>query len=132
MSVSDEELIRQVVATWHAASRAGDVERVLSLIADDGLFLVAGRGPMTKAEFATLSRVPPGAVRPTMTSTFEIREVQVAGDWAYLWTELSVEVAPPGAERPVRRAGPTLSIFRRGSAGAWQLYRDANLLTVVQ
>jgi uncharacterized protein (TIGR02246 family) len=53
---NDEQQIREVVASWHAATRAGDVDTVLNLMTDDVVFLVAGRPPMRKAEFAALSR----------------------------------------------------------------------------
>jgi uncharacterized protein (TIGR02246 family) len=50
---SDEEAIRQLVATWMAATKAGDIDTVLSLMAGDVVFLVAGQPPMIgKARFA--------------------------------------------------------------------------------
>ena len=39
---SDEQEIRQLVSTWMAASKAGDVDTVLSLMADDVVFLMPG------------------------------------------------------------------------------------------
>jgi len=124
---SDEAQVRTLVDTWHAATQAGDVDAVLSLMTDDAVFLVPGRPPMGKAAFAELSRVPPGAPRPTFESASEIMEVQVSGDLAYLWSRLSVRVTPPGADQPIERAGHTLTIFRRVD-GEWRLARDANLL----
>src|SRR5262249_7864484 len=38
----DERAIRELVATWMSASKAGDTETVLSLIADDAVFTVVG------------------------------------------------------------------------------------------
>jgi len=38
----DERAIRELVATWMAASKAGDTATVLSLIADDAVFMVVG------------------------------------------------------------------------------------------
>lgn len=61
---TDEEQIRQLAATWLAASKAGYVDTVLSLMTDDVVFLVPGRAPMNKDKFASLSRVPPGATPP--------------------------------------------------------------------
>jgi uncharacterized protein (TIGR02246 family) len=43
---NDEQEIRQLVSTWMTASKAGDVEKVLSLMADDVVFLVTGQPPM--------------------------------------------------------------------------------------
>ncbi|MFN8546622.1 MAG: SgcJ/EcaC family oxidoreductase [Candidatus Eisenbacteria bacterium] len=128
---TDEEQIRQLIETWHSASRAGDVDSILGLMTGDATFLIPGRPPMRKAEFEALSRVPPGTERPQIRSSAEIHEVQVAGDLAYAWSTLSVAVTPPGAAAPMEREGHTLSIFRR-VAGRWLLARDANLLAPVQ
>lgn len=46
---NNEQEIRQLVSTWMAASKAGDVEKVLSLMAEDVVFLVP---VMRKADFA--------------------------------------------------------------------------------
>ena len=43
---SDEQLIRDVIARWHSATAVGDVDTILSLMADDAVFLVAGKSPM--------------------------------------------------------------------------------------
>jgi len=126
----DEARIRALVDTWHSATQAGDVDTILGLMTDDAVFLVPGRPPMDKAEFAKLSRMPPGAPRPAFESASEIMEIEVSGDLAYLWSSLSVRVTPPGADRPIERAGHTLTVFRRVD-GEWRLARDANLLVAV-
>ena len=46
---NDEQAIRQLVATWMAATKAGDMETVLSLMADDVVFLLPGRPPMIES-----------------------------------------------------------------------------------
>ena len=46
MTASDELAIRQAIAKWHSATASGDVESVLGLMADDVVFLVAGKPPM--------------------------------------------------------------------------------------
>lgn len=128
---SDEQQIRQLVSTWHAASKAGDVDTVLSLMVDDVVFLVPGRPPMRKEEFASLSRVAPGKVAPKTDGTTEIQEIQVSGDWAFMWTKLSVVVTPPDGGPSIERAGHTLTVLKRVN-GRWLLARDANLLAPVQ
>lgn len=129
--MSDEEQIRALVQTWQSATKAGDIETVLSLMTDDVVFLVSGRPPMHKAEFSALSHVPPGSTPPKFEGNSEIQEVQVSGDLAVIWTKLAVSTTPPGASQPINRAGYTLSVFRRVS-GKWLLARDANLLSLVQ
>ena len=57
----------------------------------------------------------------------EIKEIKVVGDWAYLWSHLTVVVKPPGGAAPMTRAGHTLSVLRKQD-GKWLLARDANML----
>jgi uncharacterized protein (TIGR02246 family) len=125
---SDESEIRQLVATWMAATKAGDIETVLSLMADDVVFLIAGQPPMVgKSAFAAASRAQLGQAAPQFDGTSEIQEIKVLGDWAFMWTKLTVVVTPPGGAQPMIRAGHTLSILKKQN-GRWVLARDANML----
>jgi len=128
---SDEAQIRQLVATWMSATRSGDVETVLSLIADDVVFLLPGRPPMRKDEFASASKAQAVPSGPKIDGSSEIMELKVLGDWAFIWTKLRVVVTPPDGAAPVEREGHTLTILRK-EHGKWLLARDANLLSPVQ
>jgi uncharacterized protein (TIGR02246 family) len=127
---SDEEEIRQMVSTWMAASKAGDVETVLSLMADDVVFLVPGQPVMRKAEFAVAARAQSGQGAPQFDGRSEIQEIRVLGEWAFMWTKLTVVVTPLGGAQSMTRAGHTLSILKKQS-GKWVLARDANMLAPV-
>jgi uncharacterized protein (TIGR02246 family) len=128
---TDEQEIRQLVATWMAATKAGDIETVLGLMADDVVFLLPGQPPMIgKSAFAAASKAQPGQDAPHFDGNSEIQEIQVLGDWAFMWTKLAVVMTQPGNALPVRRAGHTLSILKKQN-GKWVLARDANLLARV-
>jgi uncharacterized protein (TIGR02246 family) len=122
----DERAIREAIATWMRVSAEGDAETVLSLMADDVVFFVAGRPPFGKQEFAAAQG---GLAGSRIEGTSNVREVIVSGDWAFCSTDLTV-VMTPADGAPVRRSGNTLSVFRRLPDGRWVLARDANLLTV--
>jgi uncharacterized protein (TIGR02246 family) len=126
---TDEEAIRELIATWLSASKSGDTESVLSLMSDDVVFLVCGQAPMRgKDAFANSQK----ALKDIeIDGTSEIQEVKVFGDWAYVWTHLSVVFKPRGgAGGANRRAGNTLSILRKQD-GKWLLVRDANMMAPV-
>jgi uncharacterized protein (TIGR02246 family) len=128
---SDEQEIRQLVATWIAATKAGDIETVLSLMADDVVFLLPGQPPMMgKSTYAAAAKAHSNQQAPQFDGTGEIQEIQVLGDWAFMWTKLSVVVTQPGNAAPMRRAGHTLSILNKQN-GKWVLARDANMLVPV-
>jgi uncharacterized protein (TIGR02246 family) len=128
---SDEQEIRQLVSTWLAATKAGDVETVLSLMADDVVFLVPGQPVMRKADFAVAARAAQSDQEALQfDGTSEIQEIKILGDWAFMWTKLTVVVTPPGGAQSMTRAGYTLSILKKQN-GKWLLARDANMLAPV-
>lgn len=130
VNTNDEQAIRNAIASWIEATRQGDVAAILPLMTEDVVFLLPGQPPMTGRDsfaegmrkMARTHRVMPDSV---------VEEVVVSGDLAYSRTRLEVRIEPLGGGVPVRRAGHTLSVFRRNAQGQWQLARDANLLAPV-
>lgn len=123
----DKRAIREIIATWMRATADGDLDRVLSLMAEDVVFLVHGQPPMRgRAAFAKASRSMAGRVR--FEGQSDIQEIHIAGDYAFCWSQLAVTATPVGEGDVMRRAGPVLSVFRREPDGRWMLFRDANLL----
>ena len=121
---ADEQAIRKLIDDWMQASAQGDLDRVLSMMSDDVVFMTAGREPFGKQEFAAQSqgmkdiRIE-GVARPI--------EIKVLGDWAYLRNHLEMTMTPKGGQ-PMQRAGYTLTILRRQPDGRWVIARDANLI----
>ena len=126
---ADEQSIRSLVSTWMAETRAGNTPAVLELMTDDVVFLRPGHPPMRKAEFAQGAQAQKSGKAPTFDGKSEIQEVQVHGDWAFLWSKLEVTATPPGGGAPTKRSGHTLTILRK-EGGRWKIARDANMLTV--
>jgi uncharacterized protein (TIGR02246 family) len=123
---ADEKAIREVVETWISASRAGDTDAVLELMTEDALFMVPGREPFGRDAFRAQSQGMKGV---RLDGHSDIREIVVLGDWAYLRAHIDMTMTPATGE-PIRRAGYTLTVLRKGHDGRWRLHRDANLMTV--
>jgi uncharacterized protein (TIGR02246 family) len=126
--MNDEQEIRELVKNWLAASKNGDLETVLSLMHDDVLFLVPGKEPFGKEEFAATSRQ---MANVRMEGTSDIKEIEIVQDWAWTRTSLRVRATLPDGKTVVR-SGSTLTILRRNSNGKWLVLRDANLLAPEQ
>jgi uncharacterized protein (TIGR02246 family) len=124
---SDEVQIRQLVATWMSATKSGDVETVLGLMTDDVVFLVPGRAPMRKDDFASAAKAQAGGSAPKFDGSVDIQEIKVVNDWAFMWSRLRVVATPPDGSAPTAREGHTLTILKNEN-GRWLLARDANLL----
>jgi uncharacterized protein (TIGR02246 family) len=124
---SDEQAIRNLIADWQSAAANGDLERLRTLMADDVVFLTPGRPPMCGKQ-AFMEAFQEGLTHYRIESRGEIRELHIASDFAYCWTQLSVTVTPHHAGLPMRRSGHTMSILRK-HGDAWVIVRDANMLT---
>ena len=127
---NDDEDIRELVSTWIRATKSGDIDTVLSLMSDDVVFLMPGQPVMRKAGLAAAARAQAGNNAPAFDGTSEIQEIRVLGDWAFMWTKLTVVATPPGGGPPITRSGHTLSVLRKDN-GRWVLARDANMLAPV-
>lgn len=123
---SDEQAIRDNQAAWLEATAQGDLPRILSLMAEDVVFLTPGRPPFGRDEFAAAFAAGQG--RMTFSGRGEFEEIIVAGDVAYARGRLSITVTPTAGGEVRHLAGYTLSIFRRENDGRWLLARDANLV----
>ncbi len=121
---ADELAIRELVKKWLDASRSGDVATVLGLMSDDVVFMVVGREPFGKREFAEMSR----AGGPVLAdSRHVIKELQVAGEWAWMRSYLEITMKMPDG-KTAGRAGYILTVLRKNRDGSWVIARDANLL----
>lgn len=124
----DEIQIQAVIAEWMRASAAGDLDTILGLMAEDVVFLIAGKPPMRgRQAFAAGFRSMAGKVR--IDGKSDIQEIQVAGDHAYCWNHLTVSITPVDGGVTQRREGNVLSVFRKEPDGRWVIWRDANLIT---
>src|SRR5215470_14828676 len=122
---NDERAIRELISSWMSASKSGDLSTVLSLIADDAIFMVPGRAPFGKDTFAAASQ---GQSNVQFEGTNDILEVRVLGDWAFLRNHLAVTIRTPDGKSN-QRSGYTLTILQKLPSGKWVLFRDANLMT---
>ncbi|MCE9583786.1 MAG: SgcJ/EcaC family oxidoreductase [Planctomycetes bacterium] len=118
----DERAIRNAIALWLSATKAGDMPTVLSLLADDVVFITPGQPPFGKKAFAGDGQKP-----YRFHGSARVREVVVSGDWAHTRCDVKVSITPARGAKAMRLAGPTLSIWRREKRG-WVISRDANFV----
>jgi uncharacterized protein (TIGR02246 family) len=129
--MNDEQQIRELIATWLRVSAEGDLSKILPLMAEDVVFLVAGQPPMRGRE-AFAASFAGWQGKFSLETDCEIQEIQVSENLAYSWTRLSVTMTPIPGGPANRRSGYTLTVLRKTPDGAWQIFRDANLLAEQQ
>jgi uncharacterized protein (TIGR02246 family) len=120
----DKQAIRESVDTWLAASKKGDLSTMLDLLADDVLFIVAGKEPFGKDAFAAANREQMKDVE--MDATIDIKEIEVVGQWAWMRSFLTVSFTQDG--KTARHSGHILTIWQKTPDGRWVIKRDANFV----
>jgi uncharacterized protein (TIGR02246 family) len=123
---SDERQICEVHSNWIDAVNAGDLARLLTLMADDVVFLNPGQAPFGRAEFSAHFSAAQGQVRISCVS--ELEEVVVAGEVAYTRSRDALSVAPHGGNEATQLAGHRITVYRKQPDGRWLLARDAHTL----
>jgi uncharacterized protein (TIGR02246 family) len=120
----DKQAIRDSVDRWLEASKKGDAKTLLSLLADDVLFITPGKEPFGKEQFAEANEQQ--AQEMKMEPSIDIKEIEVAGDWA--WTRSFLNVTFMQAGKTNKLSGHILTIWQKKSDGTWVIKRDANFV----
>ena len=126
----DQDRIRSLSQAWIEAMRAKDIDRVLSMIEDNAVFLppgsppVRGRDEVTKMLHTFYSRCNP-------EQSIAFGEIQICGDWAFTWGQETMTATPVSGGPPLTMRGHGLSILRRQPDGSWKFARGINNLALV-
>jgi uncharacterized protein (TIGR02246 family) len=126
---SDENAVRAVHTTFIEAVNARDLDRVLSLMTDDVVFLGPGNAPFGRDQFPVGFLA--GHQEWNLRCTSELQEIAVVGDMAYAWCNDSLAMTRRADGQPAALSGHRLSIYRKQPDGRWLLARDAHTLTPV-
>jgi len=122
---NDEQAIRQLVDDWLEASKRGDLETLITLIADDVIFMVPGQEPFGKEAFAARSKQ---MGKMDLEAKSNIQEIKVLGNWAWMRNHLQIKITQPDG-KTMEKSGYILTILSKNANGSWVISRDANLLT---
>jgi len=126
---SDERAIRELHTTWIDAVNAGDLARLLTLMANDVVFLNPGRAPFGRDGFPVGFSAAHQQYRIRCTS--ELEEVVIAGEVAYTLCRDSLSLTSRAGGEAAKLAGNRITIYRKEPDGRWLLARDANTLSPV-
>lgn len=126
---SDEHAVRELHTTWIDAVNAGDLAHLLTLMADDVVFLGPGQAPFGKDGFPAGFSAGHQQYRLHCTSALE--EVVIVGEVAYTRCRDALSLGPRAGGETVELAGHRLTIYRKAPDGRWLLARDAHTLSSV-
>jgi len=126
---SDEQEIRTVHSLWIDAVNAVDLACLLTLVAEDVVFLAPGEAPFGRERFS--SNFTAAHQQMQICCTSELQEIMVVGEVAYTRSRDALTVTPRAGGIEAQLAGHRLTVYRRQSDGRWLLSRDAHTLSAL-
>jgi uncharacterized protein (TIGR02246 family) len=123
----DERAIREVHSAWIEAVNAGDLGRLLTLMADDVVFLNPGQEPIGRDGLSASFSAAHQQARIRCIS--ELEDVVIVGEVAYALSRDSLSVTPVASGEAMQLAGDRLTVYRKQPDGRWLLARDAHTLS---
>ena len=126
---SDEQEIRTVHSIWIDAVNAGDLARLLTLVAEDVVFLTPGHAPFGREGFSSNFMAAHQQMRIFCASQLE--EVIVASEVAYTRSQDALSVTPRSGGKVAQFAGYRMTVYRKHRDGRWLLSRDVHTLFAV-
>jgi uncharacterized protein (TIGR02246 family) len=127
---SAEREIRTVHSIWIDAVNAGDLARLLTLVAEDVVFLSPGHAPFGREGFSANFMAAHEQMRIRCAS--ELEEVVVVGEVAYTRSRDALSVTGLTGGKTVQLAGYRLTVYRKQRDGRWLLSRDVHTLSEVE
>lgn len=124
----DTTAIRQMFREWKDAVTAKDIPRLLSFITEDAVFMPPGQ-PLIRGKKQVEALYQMSFSKFNMEQEFQIEEIQIAGDWAFLWGIDSAKLTPTDGGPAVDAKGMGISILRRQPDGSWKFSRGINNMT---
>jgi uncharacterized protein (TIGR02246 family) len=122
---SDARSIRELTMRWTTAVKAQDIDRLLSLVTDDVVFLPPGGAPIRgKQAVGDLYRLLFAQFDVEQSASAE--EIEVSGDWAFSWGAEVLTLSPRTGGQPIRMRGRGLTILRRQPDESWRFARGIN------
>ena len=114
-------------STWIDAVNAGDLVCLLSLMADDVVFLNPGLAPVGRDGFSSGFSAAHQQARINCIS--ELEDIVVVGEVAYTVSRDALSVTPRAGGEATQLAGHRITVYRKQPEGHWLLVRDAHTLS---
>jgi uncharacterized protein (TIGR02246 family) len=122
-SKADQAVLAGMGERYVANMESGDVERYLSLWADDGIQMPPN-APQVYGKSNIRTRVAQVFDNFNASMSINTEEIVVVGDLAYTRGTYLLDLTPKAGGEPMRVDGKFLTVYRRQPDGSWLITRD--------
>jgi uncharacterized protein (TIGR02246 family) len=117
------QAVRRAINEWRDSINAGDIDRVLRVMADDFEIMLPGQPGLTGERARDMFRDLLGQ-NTASVDPWSNEEIILCGDWAIQRLTYNVTFTPKTGGAGVTEHGDSLHVFRRQSDGTWRMAKD--------
>jgi len=122
---ADAKALRDLEAQWVKDIATKDVEKFASYYTDDASFLPPSSPAVTgKAAIRDMLKAMLSDPNFSLTFTGTKAEVAKSGDVGWTQGNYTMTISDPVTKQPVTDKGKYITVFRKGSDGAWKASAD--------
>ena len=118
----DATSIRQLVQQSVTALNTADVETLLELHTDDAVILKPHQRPEVGKQVMR-SSLEALFQRFEVEESRDISEIEIAGEWAFVWGTYRSTLTPGSGGAPSVETGKYIEVLRKPAAGGWKFAR---------
>ncbi len=121
---AEENAILALLERWRLATEAKDADVLLELCADDVVLLPSSGAPVRGKDAVARMYQLLFAHYHEVNQNVAVEELQVGGDWAFLWGTHDLRLTPHSGA-PLHMRGHGFSVLKR-QGGTWRFWRGIN------
>jgi len=122
MKNTEEQAIQELLEEWGEAIQKGDADALAALVTEDAEFWAHGVAPLIGRQ-ALLSAFKPLFAGYDADQEFDMQELVVSGDLAFMRGLEHNKMRPKDGSQPIERSQRGFSIMRRDADGKWRFAR---------
>ncbi len=127
---ADPQAIHARREDWVAIVNAGDVDRYLSLLTEDCVWIPPGLSAIT-GKSAIGEWLKPFFNQFTYTFSITDIHLRIAGDWAVERAVFESRMTPKGGGEPMSHGGIYVVLWRREPDGKWCIERYVDVTSTI-
>lgn len=121
-STTEKDQIKLTLARWANAIQDGDLENIGNLVTDDAVFWTHD-APELRGREALKNSFKPFFKQYEMTQDFELEELIISGDYAFLRGIEINRLTSNQAQKGTVVRQRAFSVLKKGSDETWQFHR---------
>jgi|SRR5579883_301152 uncharacterized protein (TIGR02246 family) len=126
---ADIKALKDVEVQWNKDFESKDASKIAAHYTDDAVLMNPGM-PASKGKAAIQKTISDMVTDQAFTLKFSADRVEVSGNMGYTQGSYQMTMTDPATKKPMNDHGSYVTIYKKGTDGAWKSVQDAAISEV--